>query len=75
MPAGLASGTVRVPVDTLPPVNIGSQNIRKLIHSHKYVNPALLLIPSVDSDSQTKIIDQDGNQIIVCANDVRLQKS
>ena len=73
--APLASGTVRVPVDTLPPVNIVSQNIRKLIHNHKYVNLALLLIPSVDSDSQTKIIDQDGNQIIVRANDARLQKS
>ena len=71
--APLASGTVRVPVDTLPPVNCVSQNIRKLIH--KYVNLALLLIPSVDSDSQTKIIDQDVNQIIVRANDARLQKS
>ena len=73
--APLAPGTVRVPVDTLPPVNIVRQNIRKLIHNHKYVNLALLLSPSVDSDSQTKIIDQDGNQIIVRANDARLQKS
>ena len=67
------SGTIRVPVDTLPPVNIVSQNLRKLIHSHKYVNLALLLIPSVDCDSQTNIIDQDGNQIIVRANDAIIQ--
>ena len=71
----LTTGTVRVPIDTLPPVNIVSQNIRKLIHSHKYVNLALLLIPTVDTDSQTKIIDQEGNQIIVRANDARLQRN
>ena len=65
------SGTI----DTLPPVNIVSQNVRKLIHSHKYVNLPLLLIPSVDCDSQTKIIDQDGNQIIVRANDARLHRN
>ena len=45
------SGTIRVPVDTLPPVNIVSQNVRKIIHSHKYVNLPLLLIRSVDCDS------------------------
>ena len=68
------TGTVRVPIDSLPSVNIVSQNIRKQIHEHKYVNLALLLIPSMDSDSQTKIIDQDGNQIVVRSNDARLQR-
>ena len=29
----------------------------------------------MDSDGQTKIIDQEGNQIIVRANDARLQRN
>ena len=37
------------------------------------MNLALFLISSVDCDSQTKIIDQDSNQIIVRAKDARLQ--
>ena len=53
------TGTVRVPIDSLPSVNIVSQNIRKQIHEHKYVNLALLLIPSMDSDSQTKLAWSD----------------
>ena len=69
------SGAVRVPIDSLPSVNIVSGNLRKLIHDHKHVNLAMLLIPSMDSDNQTKIIDQEGNQIIVRANDARLQRA
>ena len=60
------SGTVRVPIDSLPSVNIVTGNLRKLIHDHKHVNLAMLLIPSMDSDNQTKIIDQEGNQSL-CA--------
>ena len=29
------TGTVRVPIDSLPSINIVSQNIRKQIHEHK----------------------------------------
>ena len=39
------------------------------------MNLALLLIPSMGSDSQTKIFDQEGNQIVVRANDARLQRA
>ena len=39
------------------------------------MNLALLLIPSMDSDSQTNILDQRGNQISGRANDARSQRA
>ena len=63
--SSVAAPSLTVPIDSLPSVNIVSQNIRKQIHEHKYVHLALLLIPTMDSDSQTKIIDLDGNWIVV----------
>lgn len=58
-------------MDDLPEVNIVPQNLRNAIHAHTHVNLALLLIPGMDNDSDTKIIDHAGNQVIVRSNDPR----
>ncbi|KAL3859155.1 hypothetical protein ACJMK2_009387 [Sinanodonta woodiana] len=61
-----------VPVDKLPPVEIRSSNTRKDIITGKHVNLALLLIPGMDSSSETKTIEQGGSQIVFKGSDPRL---
>jgi hypothetical protein len=65
----------RVPVDSLPKVHVVAPKIRTDIHNNKYVNLALLLIPGMDSQSQTQITDRDGTQVVVRAADARLHRN
>jgi hypothetical protein len=65
----------RVSMDSLPPVDIVPEQIRKDIHTGKYVNLALLLLPGIDHSMETKIIDTNGEQVIVKASDPRLNKA
>ncbi|KAK6191207.1 hypothetical protein SNE40_002945 [Patella caerulea] len=69
VPSGMGLSNHRVPVDSLPPVKVVPQHIRKAIHSHKHENLAMLLIPGIETEGETRVIDHDGNQIVVKAND------
>ena len=54
-------GTQGIPIDTLPPINIISPQLKKTIEDRKHVNLALLLIPGMSNDKETRIIDSGGN--------------
>jgi hypothetical protein len=73
-PATQPTSVMRVTMDTLPDVHLVPNKVRTDIHAHKHVNLAMLLIPGLDLDSHTKIIDTHGTQIVVQANDTRLQR-
>ena len=68
-------GTQGIPIDTLPPINIISPQLKKIIEDRKHVNLALLLIPGMSNDKETRIIDSGGNQIVVKSSDARLTRS
>ena len=64
----------RTRMDDLPPVNIIPHSLRAAIQSHRYVNLSQLLIPGMDVDNETRIIDDNGTQIVVKASDSRLHR-
>lgn len=68
-------GTQGIPIDSLPPINIISPQLKKTIEDRKHVNLALLLIPGMSNDKETRIIDSGGNQILVKSSDARLTRS
>jgi hypothetical protein len=70
-----AAINTRIDINSLPPVDIVTEKTRKDIIAGKYVNLALLIIPVVDNTNETKIIDSNGEQIVIKATDPRLQKS
>ena len=67
--------TQGIPIDTLPPINIISPQLKKTIEERKRVNLALLLIPGMSNDKETRIIDSGGNNIVVKSTDARLTRS
>ena len=67
--------TQGIPIDTLPPINIISSQLKKTIEERKHVNLALLLIPGMSIDKETHIIDSGGNNIVVKSTDARLTRS
>lgn len=70
-----STGIQGIPIDTLPPINIVTPQLRKTILEKKHINLALLLLPWASNEKETRIIDTDGNQIVVKANDARLTRN
>ena len=66
--------TRRRPVDELAPVNIVPAKVKRDILAHKHVNLALLLIPGMECVNETQMYDQNGQHVIVRANNNRLHK-
>ena len=67
--------TQGIPIDSLPQINVISSQLKKSIQERKHVNLALLLIPGMSNDTETRIIDSGGNQIVVKSTDSRLTRS
>ena len=67
--------TQGIPIDSLPPINVITSQLKKSIQERKHVNLALLLIPGMSNDKETRIIDSGGNQIVVKSTDSRLTRS
>lgn len=67
---------VRKTMDELPDTTAVSEANRKLILAKKHVNLASLLIPGVENTGdQTRIIDNQGNHVIIKSNDPRMMRN
>ena len=67
---------LRKTMDELPDTTAVSEANRKLILAKKHVNLASLLIPGIENTGdQTRIIDNQGNHVVIKSNDPRMMRN